>query len=162
MVSWSISAVRLLLMTFALDHAPSKYVKNRSKYRYIYGVFSRAVPGSHVTLYTVWSPFYARGYRRLDTLVIMYSCYNTSTRRSLKIIKPIRCKPVVCSYMYLAVGELHSQDTPNPLLIASSVSTTSLWVGSSSSSIDGYGFDMEEELSSFLKHTVHTKVDTIR
>ena len=31
-------------MTFALDHASSKYVENRIKYGYIYGVFSRAVP----------------------------------------------------------------------------------------------------------------------
>ena len=47
MVSWSISAAQLLLMTFALDHAPSKYVQiyqSTAKYGYIYGVFSRAVP----------------------------------------------------------------------------------------------------------------------
>ena len=69
MVSWSISAVRLLLMTFVLDHTPSKYVQieqSTAKYGYIYGVFSRAVPQK--SRYFVHSV-------STRVLEVRYSCY---------------------------------------------------------------------------------------
>ena len=56
-------------MTFALDHAPSKYIQieqSTAKYGYIYGVFSRAVP---------WKSSYF--VHSVSTLVleVRYSCY---------------------------------------------------------------------------------------
>ena len=51
-------------MTFAIDHAPSKYVQIEQS---TFTAFSHVqYPGSHVTLYTA----FLRGYWRLDTLVI--------------------------------------------------------------------------------------------
>ena len=68
--------VRLLLMTFALDHTPSKYVQIEimlTKYGLIeqstdiFTAFSHVrYTGSHVNLYTLF---------RMRVLEVRYSCY---------------------------------------------------------------------------------------
>ena len=73
-VSWSIprsiSAVQLLLMTFVLDHAPSKYNKVRI---HLLRFLTCSTP--EVTLLCT---VFLRGHWRLDTLVIKYSWFYTA------------------------------------------------------------------------------------
>ena len=54
-------------MTFALDHAPSKYEQIKQSTDTFTAFSHVQYPGSHVTLYTV----FLRGYWRLDTLVML-------------------------------------------------------------------------------------------
>ena len=66
------SVAQLLLMTFARDHALSKYVPIEiyKQSTDTFTAFSHVqYQGSHVTLYIV----FLHGYWRLDTLVIMFS-----------------------------------------------------------------------------------------
>ena len=66
MVSWSISAARLLLMTFALDHAPSKYIQIKQSTDTFTAFFSRAV--HQKSRYFVHSV-------STRVLEVRYSCY---------------------------------------------------------------------------------------
>ena len=68
------SAAWLLLMTFALDHAPSKYVQIEQKYGKVRIHLRCFLTCSTPEVTLLCTTVFLRGYWRLDTRVIMYSC----------------------------------------------------------------------------------------